>query len=122
MPKSKNKKTFLAVFTGVKASMQKWEKLPSKTRRERETAGIQAWHAWVAENKKSIVEMGAPLGTTKQVDRKGVTNTSNELSAFVIVQADSHATAAALFKNHPHFMIFPGKSVEIMECLDIPGM
>jgi hypothetical protein len=26
-----------------------------------------------------------------------------------------------MFENHPHFTIFPGDSVEIMECLPIPG-
>jgi hypothetical protein len=124
MAKSKKKqtKTFLAVYLGAQAAMKKWEKLPAKTRHEREIAGIQAWQAWVAENKKSIVYMGAPLGTTKRVDRKGVVNTSNDMGAFTVVRAASHAAAAKLFKNHPHFMIFPGESVEVMECLAIPGM
>ena len=120
--KKKQKKTFLAVYIGVQSTMKKWEKLPAKVRHEREAAGIQAWHEWVETHKKSIIYMGAPLGTTKRVDRKGVSNTSNELGAFTVVQADSHAAAAKLFKGHPHFTIFPGESVEIMECLKIPGM
>jgi len=37
------------------------------------------------------------------------------------VQADSQVAAAKLFENHPHFTIFPGDSVEVMECLQIPG-
>jgi len=28
--------------------------------------------------------------------------------------------AAELFAGHPYFMIFPGDSVEIMECLPLP--
>ena len=125
MTNSKKKsapKTFLAVFIGTPAMMKKWEKLPAKIRQERETAGMQAWHAWVAKNKKAIVYMGAPLGETKRVNRKGVANISNNLGAFTVVQASSHAAAAKMFKNHPHFMIFPGESVEIMPCLKIPGM
>jgi hypothetical protein len=121
MPKSK-KRTFLAVFLGTTSTMKKWEKLPAKVRNERETAGMKAWHEWVEKNKKSIVHMGAPLGATKRIDKKGIANTSNELSAFTIVEAASHADAAKLFKNHPHFTIFPGECVEVMECLDIPGM
>jgi len=27
-----------------------------------------------------------------------------------------------LFIDHPHFSIFPGQSVEIMECLPLPKM
>ena len=115
-------KTFLAVYLGTQASMKKWEKLPEKTRQERETAGGQGWMAWVTKNEKSIVTMGGPLGSTKRIDRKGIANTRNELGAFTIVQAVSHASAAKLFKNHPHFMIFPGESVEVMEILPIPGM
>jgi hypothetical protein len=122
LKKKSTQKTFLAVFIGTAAAMKKWEKLPAKIRQERETAGIQAWHAWVAKNKKAIVYMGAPLGATKQVSRKGVVDTSNKIGAFTVVQASSHAAAAKLFKDHPHFMIFPGESVEIMPCLKIPGM
>jgi len=33
----------------------------------------------------------------------------------------THAAAARMFADHPHFAIFPGDSVEIMECLPIPG-
>ncbi len=123
-PRKKSPKTrkFLAVYLGTKASMKKWEKLPSKERNERETRGMAAWQAWAAEHKKSIVDLGAPLGTTKLVNRKGIRPTSNALSVYTIVRAPSHAAAAKIFKNHPHFMIFPGDSIEVMECLDIPGM
>ena len=120
--KKSSPKTFLAIFIGTQAMLKKWEKLPVKTQRERETAGMQAWGAWVNKYKKVIVYMGAPLGGTKRINRKGVANTSNNMAAFTVVQASSHATAAKIFKNHPHFMIFPGDSVEIMPCLKIPGM
>ncbi|MBY0280468.1 hypothetical protein K2Z84_34470 [Candidatus Binatia bacterium] len=29
---------------------------------------------------------------------------------------------ARMFERHPHFAIFPGEAVEIMEVLPIPGM
>ena len=120
--KKSKQRNFLAVFLGTEKAMKKWEKLDPKVQQEREAAGIQGWHEWVAKNKAAIVYMGAPLGTTKRVDRKGVTNISNEIGAFTVVQASSHAAAAKLFKNHPHFTLFPGEAVEIMECLQIPGM
>jgi len=25
-----------------------------------------------------------------------------------------------MFEGHPHFTIFPGESIEVMECLQIP--
>jgi hypothetical protein len=126
MTKARNKprrmKVFLAVYLGTKARMDRWEKLPARVRREREAAGMQAWGEWVARHKGSIVDMGAPLGTTKRIDRKGVRSTSNQLAVYSLVRAPSHAAAARLFRDHPHFAIFPGEAVEVMECLDIPGM
>ena len=120
--KKKRMKTYLAVYLGTSAAMKRFEKLPVKIRRERELEGIQAWHDWAKRNAKSIVDSGAPLGATKRVDKKGIKNTRNKMGAYTVVRASSHAAAAKLFRNHPHFMIFPGDSVEIMECLPIPGM
>ena len=43
------------------------------------------------------------------------------MTGYVIVQAESHEAAAKMFEKHPHFTIFPGEAVEIMECLSDPG-
>ena len=90
---------------------------PQATRAE----GIEAWHKWVADHKDAIAEMGSPLGKTKRTDKNGVSDTRNELGAWTVVKANSQEEAAKLFLNHPHFMIFPGDRVEVMECLPIPG-
>ena len=82
---------------------------------------MESWGRWVERHKKSIVEVGAPLGKTKLVDTRGVSPSKNALTAFTIVQAESHEAAAEIFIDHPHFTLFPGKSVEVMECLPIPG-
>ena len=83
---------------------------------------MAAWHAWEKKHRGSIVEVGAPLGATKRVDRSGVSKTKNELCVYTVVKAPSHAAAAKMFLDHPHFMLFPGESIEVMECLEIPGM
>jgi hypothetical protein len=44
----------------------------------------------------------------------------NKITGHVIIQAESHEAAAAMFQGHPHFSIFPDDSVEIVECLDLP--
>lgn len=120
--KKRKMKTYLAVYLGTTAAMKRYEKLPAKTRREREAQGLEAWHEWARKNARSLLDMGAPLGTTKRVDKKGIRTVQNQLTAYTVVRAPSHAAAAKLFRNHPHFTIFPGDSVEIMECLSIPGM
>ena len=76
---------------------------------------------WMSRNATQIVDAGGPLGVTKRVSPEGVADTHNNLSGYVVIEAQSHAEAASLFEGHPHFSIFPGDAVEIMECLSIPG-
>lgn len=79
-----------------------------------------AWGQWVETHEAAIVDTGAPLGKTKRISGQGIADMKNAMVAYAIVQADSHQAAARLFEKHPHFMIFPGESVEVMECLPIP--
>jgi hypothetical protein len=65
--------------------------------------------------------MGGPLGKTKTISATGIGDISNAMGAFTIVRAESHEAAAKLFRNHPHFTIFPGESIEVMPVLPIPG-
>lgn len=115
-------KRYLAVYTGSQDAMAKWNSMPPEQLRDRQAAGIKAWHDWVESNKGSIVELGAPLGITKRASAAGLSDVRNNMSAFTIVQAESHEAAAKLFENHPHFTIFPGEAIDVMECLPIPSM
>ncbi len=58
----------------------------------------------------------------KKTSAQGLADTKNNMTGFVIVQAESHDAAARMFLDHPHFTKFPGDSIEIMECLPIPAM
>jgi hypothetical protein len=116
-------KRFLAVFTGNTSARERsgWDTLSDADRSAREQKGVIAWGAWVTKNQASIVDNGAPLGTTKRTGLNGVTDIKNNLAGYMVVQAETHEAAAKLFEGHPHFTIFPGDAVEIMECLPIPG-
>ena len=115
--------TYLAVFTGNKTGARRaaWDALPEAQRRAKEQEGMAGWKAWVEKHHAAIVSMGGPLGKTKQVGSNGITDISNQLAAFTVVRADSHDAAAQMFRNHPHFAIFPGDSVEVMPIMPIPG-
>lgn len=112
---------YLAVFTGTAEAMAAWEKLPESERQRRQSAGIAAWKKWATDNEASIVELGGPLSRTKRVTRAGIHDVRNNLMAFTIVQAESQDAAARLFEHHPHFMLFPGEGVEVMQVLPIPA-
>ena len=83
--------------------------------------GMDAWQKWMEDNAPVIVDTGGPLGKTKSIDGSRVSDTSNALTGYVILAADSHDVAAALFENHPHFAIFPGDAVEVMPVMPMPG-
>jgi hypothetical protein len=116
-------KNFLAVYTGSEASRKAsgWHELGEAEHQARQKQGMEAWKRWVQTHRDAIVDTGAPLGRTLRVSRQGVEGTRNALAAFVIVRADSYEAAARMFEGHPHFTIFPGESVEVMECLPLPG-
>lgn len=115
-------KNFLAIYTGTEASMERsgWKELSEDERRAREREGFQAWMDWGKKHMSAIVEQGTPLGKTKRASREGVADIRNSMTGYVVVRAESHAAAARMFEDHPHFTIFPGDSVEIMECLPLP--
>ena len=117
-------KTFLAIYIGTDAAVAKsgWNELDEAARKAREAAGMEAWMAWGEANAAAIVDQGAPLGKTKRASPEGISDLKNAMTGYVIVRAESHQAAARLFEDHPHFAIFPGDSVEIMECLPLPDM
>lgn len=116
-------KKFLAIYVGTAAAFarSRWNEMDEDKRKALEASGIKAWMEWGKANAAAIVDQGSPLGKTKRASPQGISDIKNSMTGYVIVQAESHAAAARLFENHPHFAIFPGDSVEIMECLPLPG-
>lgn len=109
-------KTFLALYMGSPETTQRRGPPDGETIGR----GMAAWGGWMAANAGRIVDAGGPLGVTKTVDGGGVSDTRNDVSGFVVIQAESHDEAAKLFLQHPHFAIFPGDRVEVMEVMPIP--
>lgn len=113
-------KQFLAIYTG--SPHNKWEQLSQEEQKVRGEKGMKAWGAWMEKYKKDVLVPGGPLGKTKLVNEKGISDIKNAMTGYVLIQAESHEAAAKMFLEHPHFSIFPGDGVEIMECTKIPGM
>lgn len=109
-------KTFLALFMGSDEGGGPPEMSEADMAR-----GMAAWGAWMAANAGRIVEAGGPVGGTKSVSNRGVEGIRNQVGGYVVLTAESHDEAAGLFVDHPHFTIFPGDRVEVMERLPIPG-
>ena len=116
-------KNFLAIYLGSpgSAKFNEFMAMEEGKRKKIETQGIAAWTDWMKKHSAVIVDTGGPLGKTKKASAQGIADIKNNLSGFVVITAESHEAAAKLFEKHPHFSIFPGDSVEIMEVLPIPG-
>ena len=114
-------KNFLAIYLGGESSFAKWKAMDEAKRKQLEASGMAAWGDWMQTHQGAVVATGGPLGKTKRTSAQGVADTKNNLTGYVIIRAESHEAAAKMFEKHPHFTIFPGESVEIMECLPIPG-
>jgi hypothetical protein len=116
-------KKFLAIYIGTAAALEKsgWSTLDEEQRHKLDAAGVKAWEEWAMAHGEAIVGQGSPLGKTKRAAAEGITDIKNNMTGYVIVQAESHEAAAKMFERHPHFTMFPGDSVEIMECLPLPG-
>lgn len=115
-------KRFVAIYTGSPEAMSRWEELSELQRTETQTAGIVAWHKWAEDNKASIVEIGGPLGRTKLISSAGIGDIRNSIAGFTIVEAATQEAAAKLFLNHPHFSVFPGAGIEVMEVMPVPSI
>jgi hypothetical protein len=115
-------KKFLAIYLGSASNLAKWKAMDEGERKRREKAGMDAWSQWASTNQKAIVDQGSPLGKTKRASAQGISDTKNEMAAYTVVQAESHDAAVRMFEEHPHFTLFPGDSVEVMECLPMPEM
>jgi hypothetical protein len=116
-------KRFLAIYIGTAhaRSSAQWDQMDSTKRKALEAEGMKAWMDWGATHAAAIVDQGSPLGKTKRASKQGIAEHKNSMTGYVIVEAESHTEAAKMFENHPHFAVFPGDSVEIMECLPLPG-
>ena len=112
-------KKFLVLYM---ASAADFEKMMKNSTPQQQKEGMDAWMKWMNANKASFVDGGAPLGKTKRVDGKGVSDVRNDIGGYSIVQAASAEAAAKIFgKDQPHLQM-PGAWIEIVEIMPMPGM
>ena len=111
-------KKFIAVYMMPAAALAKMG-LPTPEQMRSQT---EKWMAWAKKNGDAIIDLGAPLGKTKRITSAGASDAKNELTAYSIVQGDLLDSVSKIFAGHPHFGIAEGATIELVECLQIPGM
>jgi hypothetical protein len=73
------------------------------------------------KNGSAIVDLGMPLEKSTTVAGGSVTLGKTSITGYTFLQADSMDEAARLIGDHPHLRV-PGSSVEILECVAMPGV
>jgi hypothetical protein len=113
-------KKFLVLY---KASPEAFAQMMKASTPEQQKAGMDAWMNWSKKAGPSIVDMGSPLGKGVRVAKGGnVAQVPNDLGGYSLMQAESKEALAATMKEHPHFMMGEGSSIEIVEVMPVPGM
>ena len=88
---------------------------------EQAKAGMDAWTTWTQKAGSSIVDMGAPLGKSLRVTPAGASPVVNDLGGYSILQGATKEALAETLKGHPHFMMGPNATIEIIDLIPMPG-
>jgi hypothetical protein len=93
----------------------------AKTPPEQLVAGMAAWRAWQEKCGSALIDLGAPLDKSTTVAGGSVSPGKTAITGYTFLQAGSLDEAVNLIQGHPHFRA-PGASVQILECVSMPGM
>ena len=110
-------KRFMALYMAERSAIDQIMKPTPEDMKK----GIDAWTNWHKANQKAVEELGAPLGKTKRIDAKGMSDTKNEITGYSIVEGDSFEAVSRIFKGHPHLQ-HPGCSIDLLEIMPLPDM
>ena len=83
--------------------------------------GMAAWKTWYDGTGGAVVDLGAPLDKSTSLTVGSSAPEKTAITGYSILQAESIDEAVALLKGHPHFHM-PGSSVQVLECIPMPGM
>lgn len=112
---------FLAVYTMQPSDLKRFRSLPKEEQDAVDAVGIKQWADWEKRNAAAFPDTGGMVGKTLRVSRQGTEEATNSICGYIIVKAESIEAAASLFKDHPHFTLFPGDGVDIMPLLTGPS-
>ena len=78
--------------------------------------GMEPWMAWQKKYGKAIVDMGAPLGKSARLEKKGSSKGKTDVTGYTIIQAKDMDEVKAILADHPIYMM-PKASIEVFEIM-----
>jgi hypothetical protein len=113
-------KKFVVMYRVPVETMQEWRKTtsPEEMKAQGEKIGADMM-AWMQKNANAIVDNGLPLGKNTRVTAQAggeptVEPVTNDLNAYVVVEAESIERVVDMFKDNPHMQI-PTAYLDVME-------
>ncbi|ODT50170.1 hypothetical protein [Devosia sp. 63-57] len=113
---------FLAVYTMKPESLAGFYARSKAEQDAIDAEGLPKWEAWEQRNAQALVNRGGMVGKTLRVSKAGIAPASNDFCGYVVVEAETIEAAADLFRDHPHFSVFPGDTVDLMPFLAGPDL
>lgn len=110
-------KKFFVLFLVPYAEIQK---MMATTKPEDMKEGMEDWRTWMDAHEASLADKGTMLGKTKRVTAAGIADVHNDITGYMIVQAESHEAAAKIFEDQPHLQM-SGASIEVMTITEMPS-
>ena len=111
---------FLAVYTMKPEDLARFRARPEAEQKAVDDVGVKQWSDWEKANAASFPDKGGMVGKARRVNKDGISDAQNAFCGYVVVEAENIDAAARLFKDHPHFTIFPGDGVDIMPFMTGP--
>ena len=108
-------KKFLVLYRMDMAAMKKMMETASAEDRKK---GMDEWATWMKNNGSIFADKGAPTGKNMQITSSGMTQVSNDIAGYSIVQAESADAAAKLLAGNPHFQM-PGAVIDLAEIVSM---
>ena len=108
-------KKFFVLYMATSAGFQKIMARMGKMTPKQQKDSMKEWGKWAKG--KGVKDMGAPLGKTKRVKAKSISNAKNEVGGYSIIEARSHDEAAKKMQSNPHFKMIPGGWIDVMEIM-----
>ena len=116
-------KTFLAIYLGSPAAMEAWRTKPEAERKDLQAKGMVAWKRLGGQAQGRDRQPAARRSARPSASPPAASPTSATRWPPTRSSAPTRTRPPRLCSSdHPHFMMFPGEAIEVMECLAIPGM
>ena len=111
-------KKFIVIYYAPADAMEKMKNSSPEDMKK----GMEAWMQWAQKCGSALVDMGTPLGGGLSVTPDGTTPSKHGVVGYSVLQAADMNGAVKLLDAHPHLGWVDGCSVEVHECLPLPGM